>query len=331
MSIKKQAFKKAMGIIEQREQNSKLLLSEREAEIAQKLPSVYALKKELADTAVKLSKAIFMSSGDIKEKIEQLKQNNLEIQQKIAHELTTNGYPADYLSLPFYCKDCKDTGLIGNNKCKCLKALEAKIMAEYLSSCSNIKDCRFDNFSLDYYSDKEIDGKMSPRNTMSKIYSFCKNYAETYSDNAKSLFLFGGTGLGKTHLSLAIAGEVVEKGVAVLYGSAQNFLRIIEDEHFGRVSKDSDTLDELLGAQLLIIDDLGVEFNSEFNVSTIYNIIDTRFNLGKPTIVNTNLSPAELERRYSARIVSRLFSGYICLKCDGNDVRLLKAQNRRNG
>lgn len=49
-----------------------------------------------------------------------------------------------------------------------------------------------------------------------------------------------GTGLGKTHLSLAIAGGVIKKGYGVVYGSVNNIINRLEQEHFGR-SDDADT------------------------------------------------------------------------------------------
>lgn len=329
MSIKKQAFLKAIRIIEQRAQDDKLRSAEHEAEIRQKLPAVFEFRKELSLTALSLSKTILESGDNIQEKIEELKQRNLFIQNRIGEELEENGYPRDYLTLKYECSDCKDTGFVGNQKCGCLKALESKIMAEGLNACCALSESRFDNFSLDYYCKQATDGKLSPYETMSKIFNYCQHYADTYSNDSDSILMFGSTGLGKTHLSLAIAGKVIEKGYSVLYSSAQEYLRIIEDEHFGRCSNDSDTLDELMSVDLLIIDDLGVEFSSEFNVATIYNIINTRLNLSRPTIISTNLSANEIERRYSSRTVSRLFTGYTCLRCEGNDIRVLKAKNKR--
>jgi DNA replication protein DnaC len=165
---------------------------------------------------------------------------------------------------------------------------------------------------------------------MTKIYDYCKRYAERFSLLSQSVFMLGDTGLGKTHLSLAIAGKVIEKGYHVLYGSMQDFLRAIEDEHFGRSNHEQDTLRLLLETDLLILDDLGVEFNSEFNVATVYNIINTRLNADRPTIINSNLSVTEIEKKYTKRIVSRLFSNYTCLRFAGNDIRLQKKAGKFN-
>ena len=90
--------------------------------------------------------------------------------------------------------------------------------------------------------------------------------------------MFGKTGLGKTHLSLSIASVALERGYSVLYDSVINFLRKIEREHFGKEHPETDTMELLLTCDLLILDDLGTEFDSSFYQSTIYNLINTRLN-----------------------------------------------------
>ena len=74
---------------------------------------------------------------------------------------------------------------------------------------------------------------------------------------------------------------------------------------------------------LLIIDDLGTELDSKFNYSTLYNIINTRMNMGKPLVINTNYKLSELQERYSSRITSRLSTMKILL-FSGEDIRLIK-------
>ena len=137
--------------------------------------------------------------------------------------------------------------------------------------------------------------------------------------------MLGKTGLGKTHLSLAITKEVIIKGYSAAYDSIVNFLREIEKEHFGR--SDKDTLSLLLDVDLLVLDDLGSEFDSAFYSSTVYNIINSRLNKGLPTVISTNLSPQEMQKKYDDRIISRLFAMYDYLKFSGSDIRQQKKIN----
>ena len=80
-------------------------------------------------------------------------------------------------------------------------------------------------------------------------------------------------------------------------------------------------------ADLVIIDDLGAEIENQFNTASLYNIVNTKLNAKQPVIINTNLVPKELERRYSSRVASRLMTMYQCLKFVGKDIRLIKLKN----
>ena len=79
-----------------------------------------------------------------------------------------------------------------------------------------------------------------------------------------------------------------------------------------------------MNCDLLIIDDLGTEVSNQFTVSALYSLINTIMIKRKSTIINTNLSQSDLQKRYGERIVSRLFGEYIPLVFVGNDVRLQK-------
>ena len=147
--------------------------------------------------------------------------------------------------------------------------------------------------------------------------------------SSPSIMMLGATGLGKTHLSLAIAKQVILKGYHVLYCTAQDILRKIEREHFSRSIVEDETLQTVLDADLLILDDLGAEYNTPFNVSSVYNIINTRMNFGKPTIISSNLTSQELEERYTERVVSRLLTQYTYLRFIGEDVRQLKLREKK--
>ena len=108
---------------------------------------------------------------------------------------------------------------------------------------------------------------------MRNIYDFCRRYADNFKKDSGNLFFTGATGLGKTHLSLAIAAEAINKGFGVVYGTAQTFALSLERERFTRAEESGgDTLDLLNDCDLLIIDDLGMEISSSYITATIYKI-----------------------------------------------------------
>lgn len=323
MSCPKEILDRAIRELENRRFSAKSLWEQRNAEIENKIPEIKEINAELSATCVKLSRLILTRSGNFSESLEKIKTLNLQGQERIISLLKENGYREDYLTLSYTCPKCEDTGFVGGRRCSCLEELIRKYSVEDLNSRSRMKLSGFDTFSLDYYPE-DLNG-VPCRSVMANSLSYCINYARNFSSSSPSVFMLGKTGLGKTHLSLAIAEEVLSKGFSVAYGSIIDYLRKIEQEHFGR--SDGDTLKTLFDADLLILDDLGAEFESSFYHSVIYNIVNTRLNQGSPTIISSNLTPQELQSRYPERIVSRLVATYDHLKFVGNDVRQLKKIN----
>ena len=230
----------------------------------------------------------------------------------------------DYDEMHFTCEDCKDTGYTDGKMCHCLKDLLAGLMLERLSHTANTDNISFASFSLDYYPAEPLPGsKSSARDVMRRALEECRNYADTFTPSSRSMFFQGKTGLGKTHLSLSIAKEVIRKGYNVLYTPAQTLLETLERERFRR-GEESYSLNFVLDCDLLILDDLGAEFSTNFSVSVIYNIINSRLVEGKPTIISSNLTAKELEARYSPRVVSRIMGEYYTIPFLGNDIRILK-------
>ena len=194
----------------------------------------------------------------------------------------------------YQCLACRDTGFVDGRMCTCLKSLQRRMAFEKLSMSVPLENCTFESFSLDYYKDDERAYRQ-----MEKVFAACKSYGEKFRADSPSLLFKGGTGLGKTHLSLAIAGKAIEKGFGVIYGSAQSFAVALERERFDRDLPEDGSTDAQLGeCDLLILDDLGTEFPSAYVNAALYNIVNTRMMAGKPTIISTNLSLKELEQRY---------------------------------
>ena len=86
--------------------------------------------------------------------------------------------------------------------------------------------------------------------------------------------------------------------------------------------------DHPIDIDLLIIDDLGTEFLSSVAQSELYNVINHRVLHALPTIINSNLSPTQLEERYGERLVSRICGCYQSLHFYGDDIRIKKLKKR---
>ncbi len=224
----------------------------------------------------------------------------------------------------YICNECEDSGYKNGSLCKCITNIAKSIAFSDMSSRMPISESGFDNFCLNYYSDEADESGAVPRKRAASILKLCKDFAENFSRDSRSLLFMGDAGLGKTHLSLAIVSAVSAKGFGVVYGSAQNLFGAAEKEHFS-FSGETSALDSLLNCDLLVIDDLGTEFYSSYTASLFYNVINSRLLSRRPTVINTNLTFDELEKRYSARITSRFIGSYDMKKFIGNDIRQIKA------
>lgn len=314
-------FDRAQSIMTSRRAKAESENEMRIAEINARIPQIKEVNEAIINTGRELIRVISEKKEvDISSRIEELRQYNLGAQDMSKKLLEQNGYPADYLDVHYNCPRCNDTGYFDGRFCDCFKKLCGKLSTDELNKNANLALCSFDTFSLSYY-------KGDDYFTMKSILEFTMQYAETFTTNSGSVFMFGPTGLGKTHLSLAAANRILEKGYSVIYDSAINILRKIEKEHFSR-EHSSEMIDMVIGTDLLILDDLGTEYETPFYNATIYNIINTRLNSGKPSIISTNLDFGGIKRRYDERVVSRIVAAYTCLEFKGEDVRLqIKTKN----
>ncbi len=308
-------FDEAMRIIGDSRKKAERISEERKAEVEEKIIGLKELNNKLSSTVCELTKVIISKSDNAESQIEKIKRTNIETQNMRNGLLTSNGYPADYLMPQYSCKKCSDTGFVDGKRCDCLEKLVEKLKIDKLNENSSISMYSFADFKTSYY-----DGKAAE--TMTKILGFCQRYAANFTKQSESLFMCGETGLGKTHLSLSIAKEVIARGYNVAYDSIINYINEIEREHFGK--SDNDTLSAITSVDLLILDDLGAEFNSPFYNSTVYNIINTRINKRLPTIISSNLTSDAVAERYDDRIASRIFGEYTYLRFVGDDVRQIK-------
>ncbi len=319
MSINEQHFNYAYEKLQYRRITNKKNDENRRSYVHQNIPEYIKLEKQLADTVRRLIMLMLNPTEDISLTIKSLEQKNIALQQKMSALLSSNGLAANYLDPSFTCPICKDEGSVEGKWCECFNKLILEAAANDLNAVSPLELCRFEDFDLNYYSEEEIAKYgASPRYIMEQNLSFCKRYAENFSRNSESILMQGATGLGKTHLSLAIANTVMKNGNSAVYCSCPELLRQLDKELFGRAS--TDTMETVTKCDLLILDDLGAETDKKQYTALLYEIINSRLCKNLPIIASTNLSTKEIQDRYEDRIASRLTSYEILLFC-GNDVR----------
>ena len=245
-----------------------------------------------------------------------------------------NGFAEDELSERFMCDICKDTGVIDGKDCECFKRRLILKSFENSNLSKQLRDQSFKTMSFDMYSREIIpEYGVSPYEHMLSVVEICKNFVKEFDFSCENLLFWGEPGLGKTFLSTCIAKELIKNGYSVIYETTYRIFSMLEDYKFKRTSDIEslkDRTEKLYETDLLILDDLGSEFSTSYTNAALFDIINTRMISNKKTIINTNLSMAEMAEKYTDRVVSRIMGNYRIVQFIGDDIRLIKSGLNNN-
>ena len=322
MAYSNEIYNKAKRILEKRHDAAVMEADIRSAQIREEIPEINKIQAGLQQVGLEISR-LFFYKQNTDEKVAELRARSEALVEERSRLLKANGYRENAMKPQFVCEMCEDKGFINGRMCTCHKQLLKDLMRKEVSRFAPLDKCTFDNFVLDYYSEQPMENAIIPHQRAEKIFDTCRKYAQNFSLNSKNLIFFGGAGLGKTHLSLAIANVVINKGFNVCYGTSQNICDDLQSEQFGRTDNINYTKNQVLGCDLLVLDDLGTEIDNQYSIATVYNIVNSRLLAGRPTIISTNYTFSKLEEKYDKRITSRLTGEYVPFYFIGNDIRNL--------
>ena len=325
MAYSEQVLRRAKMRLEQERQEQEYLFRRRQEEIFARYPRLKEIESALkASTARVVAAAFSAGKEDIHEVVAQMKAENLALQQERSWILESAELDENELEAAPICHECGGSGYRGEVMCECLKELCRQEQKKELSSLLVGRES-FDAFRLQYYPETvDPDYGVSPRQMMQHVFERCRSYARNFSAHSGNLLFSGGTGLGKTFLSACIARAVAENGNSVVYDTAGKLFSDFEAAKFGDREENADLTKKYLSCDLLIIDDLGTEMVTQFTQTTLYQVVNTRLMEGRATIVSTNLSPAQLEAKYMAPVVSLLLGTYELLVFMGEDIRRIR-------
>ena len=284
-------------------------------------PRLQEIDRQLRMTMAKAAMAAF-AGGDAVRRMAEAKQQNQSLQRE-RRQIVAGCFEEGFLDETPICTVCSGTGYVGSTMCDCLAELCRQEQKKELTFLSAGRES-FDQFRLDYYSDKPTPAGYVPRVIMEKTYQTCRRYAFGFHEKAGNLLFSGNTGLGKTFLSACIARTVADQGYSVVYESAGKLFQTLEKARFEANDENRRAAAKYAECDLLIVDDLGTELPGQFVTAALYSLINDRLLENKPTIISTNLSEEELVRRYNPQIASRLRGSYKRVAFVGDDIRLLK-------
>ncbi len=327
MSAKTEIYKEIIRGYERLRWEKTAELRSRKEAVYKRVPRIQEIEEEVSLTGIRIARLVLQQPENFFQLAGKLQEDMTALRIEKKTLLEANGFTEQDLEMEYVCSQCHDTGYVGTKQCVCMKQ---KLMdASYAQS--NIRDIvkreNFDTFDIRYYSDK-TDPKegMSPRENIQSILSICLRFTQGFGKEFTNLLLYGGTGLGKTFLCNCMAKELLDQGKTVLYVTAGQLFKMIEEQRFGKVDEEEreDYMTDILDVDLFIIDDLGTEFSTILSSSELFNIINTRMLNKRPVILSTNLAPSDFVNQYSDRIVSRLLGEYQTLKFFGEDIRVKK-------
>ena len=165
-----------------------------------------------------------------------------------------------------------------------------------------------------------------------KMYDIGFKYANNFQNMKKEnigLLIYGSPGNGKTYTAAAIANALLGKMTPVICVSIDGLLTRIKETYnnWGKEAEDT-ILRSLSNADLLIIDDLGTEQDTDWSKTKIYNILDNRYRNELPMIVTTNIPLDDLKEKYHARTYDRLLEMCTPVCNDGKSIRIEKAKEK---
>lgn len=145
-----------------------------------------------------------------------------------------------------------------------------------------------------------------------KALQIAQQYADTFEQAMKtgqSLIFMGNVGTGKTHLAVGIAHAIMEQGYTALFTSVMGAVRSVKETYGRRDMTESQAIARLVEPDLLILDEVGVQFSSDTERLYLFEILNGRYENMRPTIVIGNLDKDGIENCLGQRVFDRLREG----------------------
>lgn len=215
----------------------------------------------------------------------------------------------------------KGTSMVANYGCKCA---DIELGKQAIALSRNLKSKKmqrfFDKNSLVNRSLQQatLENYQPTSNELDKAKEKVVEYINGF-DGTNNLLLHGTYGTGKSHLSISVTKKLIEKGHSCLFLSLPKLLTKIRDTYNNNDMTEDKLLEHIRRVDLLVLDDLGAEQQTEWTNTKLFEVMDSRS--GKSTIYTTNLNSKELRQQMNDRNFSRLMENTEIIIMNGKDYR----------
>ena len=294
-----------MMLLEDRRQSKLVAARRRYEHVMQQHPQLAALEEQLIalySSRVRAESQLTPSEWNKEvKKLEQLRQKYMQ-----EHNIAP-----DFAEPDWDCPLCQDTGIVQGQICACerQRALEQRFRGARLPA--RLREQTFSSFSLEWYSpSKRTPLGNTEREHAADVLHTCQAFVASAMEDlhgATGIFLTGESGLGKTFLCSAICHALAENGIVPLYIVFSDLLSSMRDSFGGGTDYSANELLETARqVPVLILDDLGAEYITDFAVSRLFDIVNYRRNEQLPMVISSNLTLLEVAQVYSQRVASRI-------------------------
>ncbi len=290
-------------------------------------PRIDAVEREMARCGTRLLNCVLYKNDDF----EEIKSRIRALQAEKGELLKRAGFSEDYLDDIFNCRECRDTGFKDGKRCNCLKQLILKHISANSNLTEHMRGQNFENFDFSLFDGQDANGRSVLRVTRA-LCSKALEFAEGFEQTHDNLLILGNAGTGKTFITSCIANRALERGKTVYYQTAFKLFDSFERSKFNKDDNDDadETVKYIYDVDLLIIDDLGTEFMTQFTAAAFFDIINSRIISEKSTIISSNLDFEKLSEIYSHRITSRFMGDYTIMQTIGRDLRAVLKSRKKN-
>ena len=191
------------------------------------------------------------------------------------------------------------------------KAKKVKLLSNNSGLPPLFKKKTFDNYNIN-----------NNLGAFNQAKEFVDNFPET-----KGILFIGSVGVGKTHLAASIVNEMNNNLYSTYFGNVVDIMAFVKSTYNKNSSLTEIEAINIMTEQidLLVIDDLGKESNTEHNLALLYQIINKLYENEKPLIITTNFGAVDLNKKLGERaqvIISRISSMCSPIVLNGKDWRV---------